>query len=76
MLCYSLQPRGHVDTIGIIIEKALALAVIGIIGTIIGIIAVLLWFVDISEIGFQGTATFDQWRLSWVVMFCIWLFLW
>lgn len=37
---------------------------------------VLIRFVETSDIGLQGTATFDQWSLAWVVGFLIMLILW
>lgn len=42
----------------------------------IGMILVLIWFVETSDIGLQGKATFNQWSLAWVCGFVILLILW
>jgi hypothetical protein len=36
---------------------------------ITGFILVLFWHINTSPIGLQGTATFDQWSLDWIVGF-------
>ena len=41
-----------------------------------GAILVLFWFIQTSPIGLQGTATFDQWSLDWIVGFYILVILW
>jgi len=41
-----------------------------------GALLVLFWFIQTSPIGLQGTATFDQWSLDWIVGFCILVILW
>jgi len=41
-----------------------------------GALLVLFWFIQTSPIGLQGTATFDQWNLDWIVGFYILLILW
>ncbi len=41
-----------------------------------GAILVLFWFIQTSPIGLQGTATFDQWSLDWIVGFYILMILW
>ena len=43
---------------------------------VIGAILVLFWFIQTSPIGLQGTATFDQWSLDWIVGFYILMILW
>ncbi|MHA1931364.1 MAG: hypothetical protein ACW96X_02425 [Promethearchaeota archaeon] len=51
--------------------KALAIAIIGAIIAFIGAGFVLNSFMATSYIGAQGTATFDQWTLDWIVGFFI-----
>jgi MFS family permease len=46
------------------------------IGAILSAITVLFWFIQTSPIGLQGTATFNQWSLDWIVGFFILLILW
>ncbi|TKJ21349.1 MAG: hypothetical protein CEE42_13890 [Promethearchaeota archaeon Loki_b31] len=41
-----------------------------------GAILVLFWFIQTSPIGLQGTATFNQWSLDWIVGFYILVILW
>ena len=41
-----------------------------------GALLVLFWFIQTSPIGLQGTATFDQWSLDWIVGFYILVILW
>ncbi|MBD3254972.1 MAG: hypothetical protein GF383_07750 [Candidatus Lokiarchaeota archaeon] len=43
---------------------------------VVGMVLVLVWLVETSDIGLQGTATFDQWSLAWVVIFILLLILW
>ena len=43
---------------------------------ITGALLVLFWFIQTTPIGLQGTATFDQWSLNWIVGFCILVILW
>jgi branched-subunit amino acid ABC-type transport system permease component len=56
--------------------KVFIVIIIAGICVAIGVILVLIWFVETSDIGLQGTATFDQWSLAWVVGFIIILILW
>ena len=55
---------------------AFIVAIIAGVFVVIGGILVLFWFINTSPIGLQGQATFDQWRLDWVVGFMILLILW
>jgi uncharacterized BrkB/YihY/UPF0761 family membrane protein len=50
--------------------------IIAAICIITGVILVLIWFIETTPIGFQGTATVGQWTLDWVVGFIILLCLW
>jgi hypothetical protein len=54
----------------------IALAVIALIIAAVGAAYVLLWFVDTTPIGSQGTATFDQWSLALVIEFALNLIFW
>ena len=56
--------------------KVLLSAIIAGVIAIIGIFLVFIWFVETSDIGLQGTATFDQWTLGWIWGFCLILLLW
>ncbi len=56
--------------------KALAIAITGAIVAFIGAFLVLVWFISISPIGLQGTATIDLWTLDWVVGFLVQYTLW
>ncbi|MFX1376190.1 MAG: hypothetical protein ACFFA0_10280 [Promethearchaeota archaeon] len=56
--------------------KVFLIAIIGAVCLFIGSIIVLIWFIETSPIGYQGSATFDQWKLDWVVGFIILIILW
>jgi hypothetical protein len=56
--------------------KAFIVIIIAGVCAAIGVILVLIWFVETSDIGLQGTATFNQWSLAWVVGFIILLLFW
>ena len=56
--------------------KALAVCITAGIIAMIGALLVLIWFISASPIGAQGSATFDQWNLDWVVGFIILITLW
>jgi hypothetical protein len=56
--------------------KTFIVIIIAGICAVIGVILVLIWFIETSDIGLQGTATFDQWTLAWIWGFCIMLILW
>ena len=52
------------------------IVIIAGICAVIGVILVLIWFIQTSDIGLQGTATFNQWTLGWIWGFFIMLILW
>jgi MFS family permease len=56
--------------------KTFIVVIIAGICAAIGVILVLIWFIETSDIGLQGTATFNQWHLGWIWGFCITLILW
>ena len=55
---------------------ALIVVIIAGIGVITGFLLVLFWFIQTSPIGLQGTATFDQWNLDWIVGFMLLIIGW
>jgi len=56
--------------------KFIIVAAIAVVIAMVGAALVLIWYVETSDIGLQGTATFDQWSMAWVVTFMIKLSLW
>ncbi|MHA2008549.1 MAG: hypothetical protein ACXABO_14050 [Promethearchaeota archaeon] len=56
--------------------KVFAVCIAAGIVAFIGAILVLIWFISESPIGAQGTATFNDWNLDWVVGFTILIILW
>lgn len=56
--------------------KTLVVVIIAGVCALVGWILVLIWFVETSTLGGQGTWTFDQWTLNYVVGFFILITLW
>lgn len=56
--------------------KTLVVMIVAVICVFVGALLVLIWFIETSPIGYQGAATFDQWKLDWVVGFIILIILW
>jgi MFS family permease len=57
-------------------RNAFIVVIIAGICAAIGAILVFIWFIETSDIGLRGTATFDQWSLAWIWGFMILLILW
>ena len=56
--------------------KPFVVVIIALICAFIGAIIVLIWFIETSDIGAQGTALVGDWSLDWIVGFIILLILW
>ncbi len=57
-------------------EIAIIAVIIGGICLIIGALFVLFWFMEITPLGGQGTWTFNDWTLNYIVGFIILVILW
>jgi len=56
--------------------KIFAICIIAVIVCAIGVLLVLVWFIETSTLGGQGEWTFNQWTLNYVVGFMILIILW
>ena len=56
--------------------KPFLVVIIACICLAIGALLVLIWYINMSPIGGQGTWTFDQWTLNYIVGFMIQIILW
>ncbi|MFW9881625.1 MAG: hypothetical protein ACFFG0_51825 [Candidatus Thorarchaeota archaeon] len=56
--------------------KTLVVVIAAGICALLGILLVLIWFIDSSPIGGQGSWTFNEWTLIYVVGFMILIILW
>ena len=56
--------------------KILTAAIAAGVCALIGVVLVLIWFVQTSDIGIQGTATFNQWSVGWIWGFVLMLLVW
>ncbi|MFX1237843.1 MAG: hypothetical protein ACFE8P_09000, partial [Promethearchaeota archaeon] len=56
--------------------KALVLGAVAFVGLLIVAVVVFIWHVETTPFGNQGTATFNEWSLEWIVGFVIVLVLW
>lgn len=56
--------------------NAFIIAVIAGAIAIIGAVIVLIWFINTSNFGAQGTASFNDWTIAWIWGFFFFLILW
>ncbi|MFX1320602.1 MAG: hypothetical protein ACFFAQ_03050 [Promethearchaeota archaeon] len=56
--------------------KIFVICIIAVIVCAIGVLLVLVWFIETSTLGGQGEWTFNQWTLNYVVGFMILIILW
>jgi len=57
-------------------KNSFIVLIVACVCVVIGVLMVLVWYVNTSPLGGQGTWTFDRWTLNYIVGFIIQIILW